>query len=244
MNYIIFGASAGLGRALANKFAAAGHDLIVLSSDERDLSALAADLSIRHGVRVAKLTADVAAGDAYLDDLAAEADRYGGIDGLLFPVGAVLPGDDGTLESENVTWLTRVNFLCIVAAIARFLPSLRSRSQAVIVGFGSVAATRGRKANMVYAAAKRALQSLFESLRHACVGSNITVQFYVLGYIDTNLAFGRRTPLPRADPEFLSARVLRDLGRDIGVAYHPSFWRLVCTLLRWTPWFVYKRLKF
>lgn len=244
MTYIIFGASAGIGRALADRFAAAGHDLIVLSSDNRDLAAVASDLSIRHGVRVATLTADLAAGDAYLDDLAAEADRCGGIDGLLFAVGAVLPDDDGSLESEKVTWITRANFLSIVTAIARFLPPLRSRPRAVIVGFGSVAATRGRNVNMVYAANKRALESFFESLRRACVGSNITVQFYVLGYIDTSLAFGRRTLLPRADPDLLSARVLRDLGRDIGVAYHPRFWRHVCALLHWTPWLLYKRMKF
>lgn len=244
MNYVIFGASAGLGRALAHRFAAHGHDLIVLSSDERDLSAVAADLSIRYGVRVVALAVDVGAGDGYLDRLAAAADRYGGIDGLLFPLGAVSPEDDGSLDPQKVTWLTRVNFLSVVAAVARFLPTLRDRPHGVIVGFGSVAATRGRNANMVYAATKRALESFFESLRHACVGSNVRVQFYVLGYLDTNLAFGTSTPFPRAHPDILSARVLRDLGRDIGVAYHPRFWRYVCALLRWIPWFLFKRVKF
>lgn len=243
MTYVILGASAGLGRALARRFAVAGHDLVVVSSDRRDVAAVAADLSLRHGVRVVAVAGDVAEGDAYLDRVAAAGEGLGGIDGLLCPVGTVLDGDDGSLSPPEAARLTRVNFLAVIAAVAQLMPLLRRRSRAVIVGFGSIAAARGRRANAVYAAAKRALESFFESLRHVCVGSNVRVQFYVLGYLDTNLAFGRRTPLPKADPDALSARVLRDLDRDIGVVYHPPFWRPLCAALRWAPWILVKRLR-
>ena len=56
---IVVGASAGLGRALAGELAAAGHDLVVVSSDARDLEALASDLRIRHGVRVVTAPSDL-----------------------------------------------------------------------------------------------------------------------------------------------------------------------------------------
>ena len=69
---------------------------------------------------------------------------------------------------------------------------------------------------MIYAASKRALQTWFEGLRHACAGTPVRVRFYVLGYLDTNLAFGRRTLLPRADPARLAARVVREPGRARG----------------------------
>ncbi|MBC8022879.1 MAG: SDR family NAD(P)-dependent oxidoreductase, partial [Burkholderiales bacterium] len=49
---LIVGGSSGLGRALAERFARAGHTLALVSSDVRDTEALAADLRLRHGVTV------------------------------------------------------------------------------------------------------------------------------------------------------------------------------------------------
>lgn len=98
---------------------------------------------------------------------------------------------------------------------------LIGEGRGVIVGFGSVAAVRGRSYNMSYSAAKRALESYFESLRHALSERDIRVQFYVAGFLDTNLAYGVRTHLPKADPHRLADEVVRQLGKDIGMRYFP-----------------------
>jgi len=246
VTYLVVGASAGLGRALTRALATRGHDLVIASSDSRDLDALAADLAIRLGIRVEAVAGDLGgtggADGRHLDRLAAASEALGGLDGLLFPLGTVAPGDDGLLDGPSAARLVQVNFLSVVATVARFLPELQRRPGSVIVGFGSVAAARGRRANVVYAAAKRALESFFESLRHRSIGSGVIVQFYVVGYLDTNLAFGRRTPLPRAKPERLAARVVRDLGQDVGVAYYPPYWRPLSTALRHAPWPLIRRL--
>jgi short-subunit dehydrogenase len=241
---VVVGASTGLGRALAEHLATAGHDLVIASSDERDLAALAADLRIRHGVRVASVAVDLGedgAGGERLEQAAAE---LGGADALLFPIGWTAPLDDASREAELTERLVRTNFLSVATVVGLFLPGLRRRPRAAIVGFGSVAAARGRSANVVYAASKRALQTFFEGLRHASTGTGVRAQLYVLGYLDTNLAFGRRTLLPRADPDRLAARVVRNLGRSEGVVYHPRWWRPLCALLSIVPWLVFKRLRF
>jgi short-subunit dehydrogenase len=242
---VVVGASAGLGRALAERLAAAGHDLVLVSSDERDLAALASDLSLRHEVRVVPVALDLGGAEP-LERLEQAAAELGGADALFFPIGWTSSCDDGSLEPAQAERLVRTNFLAVAAIVARFLGELRQRPRAAIVGFGSVAAARGRGANLVYAASKRALQTYFEGLRHACAGSPVRVRFYVLGYLDTNLAFGRRTLLPRADPARLAARVVRDLARggSDGVVYHPAAWRPACTILRLVPWSLFKRLKF
>jgi len=173
-------AAAGVGRALAACFASAGHDLILVSADERDLRAMTADLMIRYRVRARPVAADVSDADCYLERIASAANEMGGMDGLLLPIGAVAATDDCTFDIDRVAWVTRVNYESIVRAATRFLPDLMTRPQATLVAFGSVAAVRGRRRNVAYSAAKRALQSFFESLRHACVGSSITVQFCML----------------------------------------------------------------
>jgi short-subunit dehydrogenase len=245
MNYLIMGASAGLGRALARRLASEGNNLILLASDERDLHATASDLAIRHGVLVETLAADVSVHTGYLDDLEKVIDHLGGLDGLLCPIGAVAQDDCIPYGPGVVTRITQVNYLSVAAVTNRLWPRLVQQThRTVIVGFGSVAAFRGRNANVAYAAAKRSLLSYFESLRHAASPTQVLVQFYILGYLDTNLAFGKRTLLPRANPERLACRVCSNLGSDFGVAYHPRFWRLIRPLLIHMPWFLYKRMKF
>jgi len=244
VTYAIVGASAGVGRALATRFAAAGHDVVLVASDERDVRATAADLAIRHGVRARWVAADAAADRRCGERIAEVAREMGGLDGVLFPIGAVSPADDVSHDVDRAARLLDVNFGAVLAIATRLLPELLIRPRAAIVGFGSVAAVRGRRRNVAYAAAKRALASLFESLRHACADTGVTVQFYVLGYMDTEMAAGIRTPLPKGDPAALGDLVLRNLGRDVSVVYYPRFWRAVCLLVPVVPWSVFKRLRF
>jgi short-subunit dehydrogenase len=242
---VVVGASAGLGRALAGALAAAGHDLVLAASDARDVEALAADLRLRHGVRATALAVDLGSAEADLEPLAAAAVSLGGADALLLPIGwtAETSRDGETVDPATLERLTRVNFLSVVAVVARFLPDLRRRPGARIVGFGSVAAARGRRVNLAYASAKRALQTYFEGLRHSCTDSPVRVQFWVPGYLDTNLAFGRSTPLRRADPAGLAARVVAHLSRGDLLLYHPRWWRLVCVAVPLVPFSLFKRLE-
>jgi NAD(P)-dependent dehydrogenase (short-subunit alcohol dehydrogenase family) len=119
-----------------------------------------------------------------------------------------------------------------------------ARGQGAIVGFGSVAAERGRGRNVVYAAAKRGLLSVFESWRHQWEPQGLSVVLYTLGYLDTNLAFGRPLPFPKADPEEVAERVCRELGRARGKHFLPGGWRFVAFAVRALPWFLYRRARF
>jgi hypothetical protein len=65
-----------------------------------------------------------------------------------------------------------------------------------------------------------------------------------VGYLDTSLSAGRTKVFPKANPERLADRVERDLDCDVGRVFFPWYWRPTCLALRWTPWFVYKRMQF
>ena len=126
--------------------------------------------------------------------------ELGGADALLLPIGWTADKDEVVADPSVAERLLRTNLVAVIALVTELLGELSRRPRAAVVGFGSVASVRGRGSNVVYAASKRALQTYFEGLRHACAGTSVRVSFYVLGYLDTSLAFGRRTPLPRADP--------------------------------------------
>ena len=86
--------------------------------------------------------------------------------------------------------------------------------------------------------------SFFESLRHAGISKNVLVQFYILGYLDTNLAFGKRTLLPKVSTEILAQRIFDNLQNDFGVTYYPRYWYAINLVLKITPWAIFKRLTF
>lgn len=244
MTWVVVGASAGLGRALATRLARDRRDLVLVASDARDLDALAADLSIRFGA-AARTVAHDAADHAGLAAAIAEAiPGDGTIDGLLFPIGLSTEDDDGFAGPEQAERLVAVNFLCAASVCGRLLPRLLAQGQGVVAGFGSVAAVRGRGRNVVYAASKRALESYFESLRHLGEARGLRVFFYVLGYLDTGLAYGKTLLLPKADPDAVADRVISDLAGPGGRRHCPWWWAPITGLVRALPWPLFKRMRF
>jgi short-subunit dehydrogenase len=243
VTWVVVGASAGLGRALAERLARERRSLVLVARDERDLAPLAADLAATHGARVRTLAQDAAEPEVLarrLYELLAEEE----VEGLLFPVGVTDAGDDGVLDARAAERLVQVNFLSVAAVAGRFLPKLIAQRHGVLVGFGSIAAVRGRSRNVVYAAAKRARESYFESLRHLGEGHGLTVAFYSLGYLDTSQAFGQRLLLPKADPAAVADEVCRALLHRRGKRYFPWFWAPAAAALSFLPWAFFKRMRF
>ena len=244
MTILVIGGSSGLGRALAERFALAGNDLVLVSTDRRDIEAMAADLALRHGVAVVPVVLDMAQGAASFDAIDAALVGLPPIVGLLLPAGMNHTDDEPGKSAANFEAIVRVNFSVPTRLVNHYLTRLRAQPSSVVIGFGSIASARGRTRNAAYSAAKRALDSYFESLRHAMSQSNVRVQYYVLGYLDTNLAFGQNTPLPPASPTRLADFVFTHQGLNFGRKYFPWFWGPVCFVLQCLPWFIYRKLKF
>ncbi len=242
MRYVIVGASAGLGRALAERLAAENHDVMLIGRDQRDLDAIAADLSLRFGVETKVLVGDIGQPEALSERLNAILAAWNPIHGLLLPIGQASDEDTLDLPHKQTCEIVNANFLNVVVMIKLTLPYLTGEGRGVIVGFGSVAAARGRSYNMSYSAAKRALESYFESLRHVLRDRGIRVQFYIPGFLDTNMTYGLGTPLPKADPHRLAEKVVRQLGKDVGVRYFPAWWRPVCAAVKLAPSWLVGRL--
>lgn len=238
------GATAGVGRALCEALAARGDALLLVATDLRDLEAQASHLRLTHGAEVEIVAADASCPDELLDKVTTAAHRFGDIQGMLFPIGVSKGGDDGALSLDDARALVNANLVTIMAVVGQFLPAMLAANRGTIVGFGSIAAIRGRGANVVYAAAKRGLASYFESLRHIAAPSQVRVQFYQLGYVETQQTFGRRLLFQPAKPAEVAAVVVRNLDRDVGMLHLPRCWRLIAWLISALPWAIYKRMRF
>ncbi|HEY9216142.1 MAG TPA: SDR family NAD(P)-dependent oxidoreductase [Ancylobacter sp.] len=244
MRALVVGASAGVGRALCEALAQRGAALLLVASDSQDLEALAAHLRLVHGAEVRTVAVDAGAPAACVAAIAEAAATFGEIDGLYFPIGASRRDDLALLETQDALKILNSNLTVVIALAAHFLPQLLRQQRASIVGFGSIAAVRGRKANVVYSAAKRGLESYFESLRHLAVGSGLRVQFYRLGYVETQQSFGQRLLFPVVTPKQVAEHVMANGDRDVGAQFFPRFWTLIALAIAWLPWPIYKKLNF
>ena len=238
MTYLVVGASSGLGRALAERFASAGNELILVSRDRRDTEALSAHLTILHGVKISPVTIDLANSPLSYTEIDAALQIHQPLKGVLLPAGANDDDDVVGLNDDKLTYLTRVNYLAPCELLNRYLPLLKD-NDGVVIGFGSVATARGRTQNAAYAAAKSALQAYFESLAH----SGMRCQFYILGYLNTNLAFAQDLPFPMAAPDRIANVVYKQRFAN-GRRFLPRPWYMVYRIVQLLPWFIYKRLSF
>lgn len=242
MSAIIVGASSGLGRALSIEMARSGHPLLLIASDARDLDALARDLTLRFDVVVKTLAMDLAASvDPGARVISALADLPA-VSALLLPVGMSRSDDDGSLSAAAIGQLLAINLHAPLAIAHALLPTLLE-SRGSIVGFGSIAGARGRSRNIVYAAAKRGLETFFESLRHRHSPAVLRVQFYRLGFLRSNLTFGMRLPLPVAEPQAVARTVVARLRSGSFDRYQPRWWGLIALVVRHLPWFAFRRMK-
>ncbi|MGA8615097.1 MAG: SDR family NAD(P)-dependent oxidoreductase [Xanthobacteraceae bacterium] len=243
MSALIVGATSGLGRALTRVLAERGDDLVLVARDPTDLEAEASHLRTVYGVTVTTISSDAAAPDAFVATVSGTAADFGDIRSVLLPIGLSRSSDLGAWPLAQTQTLLDVNFTSVATLVEALLPRLIGRDS-VIVGFGSIAALRGRSANVVYSAAKRALESYFESLRHRLSTTKVRVQFYRLGYLDTQQSFGKRLLLPKASPERIARAVARNLDRDLGITTRPRFWIVVSSIVRRLPWPLFRRLDF
>jgi short-subunit dehydrogenase len=242
VTYIVVGGSSGLGRALAEKFAAQGCDLVLVSRDIRDTDTLAKHLSIKYEVMVTPVAMDLNCCPLPFEAIDRVLAEHCPLNGLLMPVG-INDGEDFVgLSDEKLESISRVNYLSPIQLVNHYLPLLE-KNAGVIVGFGSVATARGRSKNAAYAAAKSALERYFESLAHYAANRDFTSQYYILGYLDTNLAFTENLLFPLASPDRIADVVYKRRFKS-GRMFLPRAWYILYRTVQFLPWTIFKRLSF
>jgi len=231
MNYIIFGATSGLGKELAYKFASKKKNLILCSRDKRDLIILKYDLEIKFNIDVKIIKVDFTL-DKSFSKILKKKNIFKLTEGVLFPIGLIYDKDIINLDEKKINNIFKANFLSVVKIITNYIKLKKSCS---IIGFGSISGYLGRNQNTFYASSKRALESFFESIAFKNYDNNINVQFYVLGYLDTNMSFGRNLLLPKGDLKKLSTKVYENKNVKFKKYFFPKWWFVISILLKTIP---------
>jgi NAD(P)-dependent dehydrogenase (short-subunit alcohol dehydrogenase family) len=167
---VVTGGSRGIGRAVAETFAAEGANVSICARKADEVSAVVRELQGR-GVRAFGKALDVADGGALGGWVSASAAELGGIDALVCNVSALAVGDNA--ESWEKSF--RTDMMHTVNAVAAAVPHLEKSGSASIVLISSVSGFEVDFAAGSYGAIKAALIHYAKGLSRQLVGKGIRV---------------------------------------------------------------------
>jgi len=194
---VVTGASAGVGRATARRFAREGAHLGLLARGGERLESAAREVEAMGGKAVA-IPTDVADPDAVEAAAARAEEELGPADIWINNAMATLYAPVAETTPEEFRRATEVTYLGSVwgtmAALRRMLP----RDQGTIVQVGSALAYRGIPLQAAYCGAKHALQGFVDSLRTELIhdGSRVHLTMVQLPALNTPQFSWARTKLP------------------------------------------------
>ena len=160
---IITGASSGIGKALAEKFAAEGSNLVLAARNADKLNELSKSIS-RKDVLICPVVCDVS-DESQCKMLIDEAVRnFGGVDVLINNAGISMRAAFADLHLDVIRKLMDVNFWGAVYCTKYAMPYLL-KSKGSVVGISSIAGKKGLPGRTGYSASKFALEGFLETLR-------------------------------------------------------------------------------
>jgi len=167
---VITGGTKGIGRAIADGFAAEGASVALCARNAGEVEAAVAALTSQ-GVKACGRALDVADGAALADWIAASAAELGGIDALVCNVSALAVGDSADTWEKSF----RVDMMHSVHAVAAAVPYLEKSRSASIVLISSVSGFEVDFAAGSYGAIKAALIHYAKGLSRQLVAKGIRV---------------------------------------------------------------------
>ena len=171
---VITGATAGVGRATAWRFAEEGAQVAILARGEQGLAATAREIESRGG-RALPIAVDVADADA----LRAAAERIerelGPIEIWINNAMTTVFGRVSQLSPEEYRRVTDVTYHGVVWGTMAALAVMRPRGRGTIVQVGSALAHRAIPLQAAYCGAKHAVRAFTDSLRSELIEEGLEI---------------------------------------------------------------------
>jgi short-subunit dehydrogenase len=186
MNIVITGASKGIGKALAVKFAKRKNSIFICARNENELAETAKEIKEKNNAVISYFAADLsekASADKFTGWLSAQNITP---DILINNAGRFLPGSiynevEGTLEK-----MIAINLYSAYYVTRALLPSMMEKKAGHIFNMCSIAALKAYRNGGSYSVSKYALMGLSKNLREELKPYNIKVTTVYPGAVFTS----------------------------------------------------------
>jgi len=194
MNRIVFitGATSGIGKACAEKFAAAGDHLIINGRRKDRLNELKQSLENQYKIDILIALFDVQNKKEVFDCINSFTGKWKSVDILINNAGLALGRDffdEASLNDWETMLQTNVNGLLYVSKAV--LPFMIERNQGHIINLGSVAGDDVYEKGNVYCASKTAVEAISRAMRIDLLQHHIKVTNIKPGAVETEFGVVR-----------------------------------------------------
>jgi 3-oxoacyl-[acyl-carrier protein] reductase len=189
---LVTGGTRGIGRAIVERFLAAGAEVAFCGKDEARVIQVREELSTKEGPKVDGSVADVRSEDSVRRLFEWVDQRFGGLDILVNNAGV---GRFATLEqmsAEEWNEVIGTNLTGVYHCLHEGLPRLKQRGGGWVVNIGSLASRNAFAGGAAYNASKFGLRGMSEAVMLDHRYENVRVTSILPGSVATE--FGRSGP--------------------------------------------------
>ncbi|HUY99381.1 MAG TPA: SDR family oxidoreductase, partial [Thermomicrobiaceae bacterium] len=187
---IVTGAATGIGRAIAELFAAEGARVCAADVNDAALETLMVEASARDQF-VFAVHADVSLENEVGTMVAAAEREFGGVDVLANVAGIIVPGYVDTTSDDGWQRNLDVNLTGMFRCCRRTLPAMVRSGGGAVVNMSSVAGLFGLVDRAAYAVSKAGILALTRSIAVEYAGQGVRANAVCPGTIETRLTARR-----------------------------------------------------
>ena len=235
----ITGASSGIGKSLAIKFANEGWQVAASARRENLLKELSNTNSNIHSFPL-----DVTDSEKCKDVSTEIINKLENIEICIFCTGIHDPKSEKSLDLEKVRKIMEVNFFGTVNSINSVYNYFKEKKSGHISMVSSVAGYRGLPAGGAYCASKSALSTYAESLYFDLKRFNVRVSVVHPGFIKTPMTDQNDFPMPMIkSSEFAAEQMFKGLTQSIVFEIHfPKQFTLIMKIIKVMPNWLYLKV--
>jgi 3-oxoacyl-[acyl-carrier protein] reductase len=211
----ITGSSRGIGLAVAELAAQLGADVVLHGRSEASLKDASASIAAIKGEEPLTFAYDCADFGQIRNAFVTIKKRLGRLDGLVLNAGVMETAMLGTIPSDQMEQLIRVNLTSTMEHLQYGARVMRQANTGSIVCLGSIIGERGSAGATAYAASKAGVRGAALSAAKELAGAGIRVNVVAPGYIDTEM---NASHTPQQKENYLQGIPFGRLGQPREVA--------------------------
>lgn len=185
---LVTGASSGIGRAFAHRFAQAGSTCVLASRSEDTLQTLSTTLESEYDIEAPVLPVDLSEPDAVQTVADGLQSQGRTVDVLVNNAGIGARGRFSDLDFQEQRDMVRLNVLALTALSHRLLPNMLDRGRGGILNVASTAGFQPGPHMSVYYATKAYVLSFSEGLAEEVADRDVTITCLAPGPTETAFA--------------------------------------------------------
>tara|TARA_B100001029_G_scaffold54597_1_gene43960 strand:+ start:797 stop:1549 length:753 start_codon:yes stop_codon:yes gene_type:complete len=231
----ITGASSGIGKAVAEKFASEGWKVAVSARRKELLDELAKNQNIT------SFPLDVTDQTQITNVFKNILNEFGGLDVCLFSSGTYEPKDEKSIDPHKIKNVINVNFLGVIDCVKAVEDYFKNKKSGHISVVSSIAGYRGLPNSSGYGPSKAALTNFSESIYFDFKKFGVRVSIVSPGFIKTPLTDKNEFSMPfLKTPEYAAEKIFNGLVKSNSFEIHfPMGLTLTLKFLRILPYKLY-----